>query len=221
MRRLLGTSMEHAPVRLARLPFILAHVVGYALAFLVFQIIGFIMAKTGNTAYEMGDFAFALFLLGVSVVLLPVHVRRAHDLSWSAMSVFWFSILPSILRVVCFLVPLAFFAAMPNSLPTIMKFMPYIGLFYWFLNQVQMGYMVVLAFAPGTGTHNRFGDSVAKSFNMKNLYGFKVLGRGLGKKSPAVSDHGGAAHADGAAASDAVQAGHAHPSSESNGTLAE
>jgi uncharacterized membrane protein YhaH (DUF805 family) len=175
LRRLLGIAPEHGPHRIARLPFILSHIVAYALAFLLFQIIGYILVRTGNQTYEMGDFAFSIFLLAVSVVLVPIHIRRAHDLAWSAKTVFWFSIMPSFLRLVCFVIPLTFFALAPGSLPTLMKIMPYIGLLYWFLNQVQMAFMVVLAFAPGTGTHNRFGDMVAKSFTMKNLYGFQML----------------------------------------------
>ncbi len=175
LRQLLGIAPNHGPHRLARLPFVLSHVVAYALAFLLFQVIGYVLVRTGNQTYEMGDFAFSIFLLGVSVVLLPIHIRRAHDLSWSAKSAFWFSIVPSLLRVVCFVVPLAFFAFAPESLPVLMKMMPYIGLLYWFLNQIQLAFMVVLAFAPGTGTHNRFGDAVAKSFTMKNLYGFRIM----------------------------------------------
>lgn len=141
------------------------------------------MVNSGHIPYEMGDFAFCLFLLVVSVILMPIHIRRAHDLAWSAKSVFWFSIVPSILRIVCFLVPIAFFAMSPASLPTLMAIMPFIGLVYWCLNQIQMAYMVVLAFAPGTGTHNRFGDVSAKSFTMKNLYGFRVFKRRAGEGS--------------------------------------
>lgn len=175
LKRLLGISPDHGPLRLARLPFILSHVVAYALAFLMFQIIGYILVQTGNQTYEMGDFAFSIFLLSVSIILVPIHIRRAHDLAWSAKSVLWFSVLPSLLRVVCFVVPLAFFTFMPESLPTLMKAMPYIGLLYWFLNQLQMAFLVILAFAPGTGTHNRFGDATAKSFAMKSLYGFQMM----------------------------------------------
>ncbi len=184
LRRLLGIAPDHGPIRIARLPFILSHVMAYAIAFLLFQVIGYILVRTGNQTYEMGDFAFSLFLLGVSVVLAPIHIRRAHDLAWSAKSVFWFSLLPSLARVVCFVVPLAFFALAPASLPMLMKAMPYIGLLYWVLNQVQLAFMIVLAFAPGTGTHNRFGDPVAKSLSMKNLYGFQVVRRRSSGSSP-------------------------------------
>ncbi len=185
LRRLLGIAPDHGPHRIARLPFILSHIVAYALAFLLFQVIGYILVSTGNQTYEMGDFAFAIFLLAVSVVLVPIHIRRAHDLAWSGKSVFWFSIMPSLLRVICFVVPLSFFALAPESLPTLMLIMPYIGLLYWFLNQLQMAFLIILAFAPGTGTHNRFGDLIAKSFTMKNLYGFQML-RGKGTKADVI-----------------------------------
>mgnify|MGYP000935847540 CR=1 FL=1 len=183
IRRLLGVAPDHAPLRIARLPFILSHVVAYALAYLLFQIVGFIMINSGHVPYEMGDFAFCLFILIISIILMPIHIRRAHDLAWSAKTVFWFSIMPSVLRIVCFVVPIAIFALAPQSLQSLMAVMPFVGLVYWFLNQVQMAFIVVIAFAPGTGTHNRFGDSVSKAFTMKNLYGFRVMGRRAAKEA--------------------------------------
>lgn len=174
-KRLMGVDAQHGPIRLARMPFLLSHIVAYAVAFFLLQVIGYLLAQTGNPAYEMGDFGFAIALLLISIVLLPIHIRRGHDLAWSAKMPFWFSIVPSIVRLICFAIPFAVFVFAPGAITGLFKFMPYIGFLYWVANQIQFGFLIVLAVAPGTGTYNRFGDETAKVFGMKSLYGFRLF----------------------------------------------
>lgn len=173
LRKLLGIDNG---ARLARLPFILAHVLGYSLLFFILQFIKFASQGTAGIS-SMGDFTFHIILLAVTIILFPIHVRRAHDLGWSLRMPLYFSVIPSILRIALLMIPL-FVLLNPGSSELIGKLfviMPYIGLVFWALNQIQLVFMVLLFFAPGTGVHNRFAGPVETTFNLKNLYGFSML----------------------------------------------
>lgn len=172
---LVPTGQSHnTGVRLARVPFFVLHVVVYAVVFFVLQLLQSIsVAKTGYN-FELGQMMLVFLVLILSLLLFPTHVRRAHDIGWSMKYVFYWSLLPAILRVVCMLIP--FFTLFnPNLISGLFTIMPYVGLVFWALMQVQLAFMVLLFFAPGTGLHNRYGNIVARSFTLENLYGFRLF----------------------------------------------
>lgn len=174
-----GASGAHPGVRLARLPFILAHVLAYAIVFFLLQLSRYL--SSGSEAAELSNFTYAVLLFVISVALLPVHIRRAHDLGWSLRYPLYFSVLPAFLRICCLLIPL-FALFKPDLITKLFAVMPYIGLLYWVLNQIQLIFMILLTFAPGTGTHNKYGEQ-SRAFVFENLYGFKIFGRKRIKKS--------------------------------------
>ncbi len=161
-------------VRLARVPFFVLHVVAYAVIYFALQLLQSIsVAKTGYQ-FELGQMAMVVLFLLFAILLFPVHVRRAHDIGWSMKYVFYWSVLPALLKLVCMLIP--FFTLFnPNLITGLFAIMPYIGLAFWLLTQVQMAFMVLLFFAPGTGIHNRYGHVVARAFTLENLYGFRLI----------------------------------------------
>ncbi len=169
-RKLLG--LENG-AKLTRLPFVLAHVLAYSVVFFLLQFIKYATAgEAGMTS--MSQFTFAVIIFISTLVLFPIHIRRAHDLGWSLRMPFYFSVLPAFLRIVCLMVPLvAFFN--PELITNMMAVMPYIGLVFWFLNQVQLVFMVILFFAPSVAGHNRFGGPAGTSFTLENIYGFKLF----------------------------------------------
>lgn len=178
-RKLFGLD---SGAKLARLPFILAHVLGYAIVFFLLQLIKF-SAQGVEGLVSMNQFTFALLVFAITIVLFPIHIRRAHDLGWSMRIPFYFSVLPAFLRIVCLLVPLvALFN--PALIASLFKIMPFIGIAFWGLNQIQLVFMVVLFFAPGIGTHNRYSGESAKVFNFENLYGFKLIKKLANNVSP-------------------------------------
>lgn len=170
IKKILGTDTG---ARLSRLPFLIIHVLAYAVVYFMFQVILYSTISTPSViAAQKFIFTFLMFVL--SIVLLPVHVRRAHDISWSIKMPLYFSVLPSVLRVLFLMVPMIIIFS-PSMLPVLLKIMPYIGFGYWLLSQIQIIFTVVLIFAPGTSTHNRFTGELGTAFNLKNLYGFSVL----------------------------------------------
>lgn len=169
-RKLLGLDNS---AKLTRLPFVLAHVLGYAVVFFLLQFIKYSTSGQAGMA-SMDQFTFAVIIFVSTLVLFPIHIRRAHDLGWSLRMPFYFSILPAFLRIACLLIPLvALFN--PELITNLFTIMPYIGLVFWFLNQVQLVFMVILFFAPSVAGHNRFGGPVGTSFTLENIYGFKLF----------------------------------------------
>lgn len=162
-------------VRLARVPFFVFHVLIYALTFFSLQIISTLIFNATGKAFTLSQFSFVLLVLLLSVIMLPVHIRRAHDIGWSMKHVLAWSIVPAVLRLVCLLIPLI---VLLNQTLTAQLFgiMPIVGIVYWALMQIQLAFLVLLFFAPGTG-HNRYGTYVARAFTLDNLYGIKIWNR--------------------------------------------
>ncbi len=162
-------------VRLARVPFFVFHVLIYALTFFLLQIISTLIFNTTGKAFTLSQFSFVLLVLLLSIIMLPVHIRRAHDIGWSMKYVLTWSILPAALRLICLLIPLI---VLLNQTLTAQLFgiMPFVGIVYWALMQIQLAFLVLLFFAPGTG-HNRYGTYVARAFTLDNLYGIKIWNR--------------------------------------------
>ncbi len=165
-------SQRGQGVRLARVPFFVFHVLVYALTFFVLQIISTILFNATGQAFTLSQFSFVLLVLILSFIMFPVHIRRAHDIGWSMKHVVAWSIAPAILRLVCLLIPL--FVLLNQSLTAqLFSIMPFVGMMYWVLMQIQLAFLVLLFFAPGTG-HNRYGTYVARAFTLDNLYGVRV-----------------------------------------------
>ncbi len=169
-KKLLGLDTG---ARLTRLPFILAHVLGYAVLFFLLQLSEYLYVGTAGIG-SMGQFSFAIILFVITLILFPIHVRRSHDLGWSIRYPFYFSILPALLRIACLMIPL-FALFNENLIGKLFVIMPYIGLLFWFLNQIQLVFMVLLFFAPSTGSHNRFAQEPGRTFVFENLYGFRLF----------------------------------------------
>lgn len=169
-------------VRLARVPFFVFHVLVYALTFFLLQIISTLLFNATGKAFTLSQFSFVLLVLLLSLIMLPVHIRRAHDIGWSMKHVLAWSITPAVLRLVCLLIPL--FVLLNQSLTAqLFSIMPFVGIVYWVLMQIQLAFLVLLFFAPGTG-HNRYGTYVARAFTLDNLYGIRVWkSRKEGKQS--------------------------------------
>jgi uncharacterized membrane protein YhaH (DUF805 family) len=159
-------------VRLARVPFFVFHVLVYTLTFFLLQIISTLLFSATGKAFTLSQFSFVLLVLLLSLIMLPVHIRRAHDIGWSMKHVLAWSITPAALRLFCLLIPLI---VLLNQSLTAQLFgiMPFIGIVYWALMQIQLAFLVLLFFAPGTG-HNRYGTYVARAFTLDNLYGVRV-----------------------------------------------
>ncbi len=167
-------------VRLARVPFFVFHVLIYTLTFFFLQIISTLIFNATGKAFTLSQFSFVLLVLLLSIIMLPVHIRRAHDIGWSMKYVIAWSIVPATLRLVCLLIPLI---VLLNQTLTAQLFgiMPFVGIVYWALMQIQLAFLVLLFFAPGTG-HNRYGTYVARAFTLDNLYGIKIWKRNQAKK---------------------------------------
>lgn len=160
-------------VRLSRVPFFVFHVFIYALVFLLLQIISsWVFTRTG-AAFDLSQLSFVTIILIMSLIMFPVHIRRAHDIGWSMRHVLAWSIVPAFLRLCCLLVPLIIFIN-KDWTQSLFGLMPFIGIVYWGLMQIQLAFLVLLFFAPGTGVHNRYGSYIARAFTLDNLYGIKI-----------------------------------------------
>jgi uncharacterized membrane protein YhaH (DUF805 family) len=167
-------------VRLARIPFFVFHVLIYAVTFFLLQILSTIIFNATGKVFTLSQFSFVGIVLLLSLVMLPVHIRRAHDIGWSMKHVLAWSILPAALRLVCLFIPLI--VLLNQSLTAaLFGIMPFIGIVYWALMQVQLAFLILLFFAPGTG-HNRYGTYVARAFTLDNLYGLRVWKRSANAK---------------------------------------
>lgn len=162
-----------APVRLTRLPFFLAHLFSYAVLFFIAELLQNIFAASGRV-YSLGGFGFTAIIFVVTVLLTPVYVRRAHDIGWSLKYVFLLSVLPAFLRLFLLLIPLIGLLNQSVFGP-LLQIMPFVGIVFWALRQIQLGFFVVLLFAPSTGVHNRYGDRMSSSFTLGDLYGFSLF----------------------------------------------
>lgn len=187
LRRLLGVSSAPAegsvsavPLRLSRLPFLVTHVVAYAFLYLITACIGYLYAKAGQQ-FTLGEFEVTLSIFVLSLILLPVYVRRAHDLGWSFKYVLYFLLIPAFVRLLLLLIPLIVLLSQ-SLLNSILQIMPAIGLIYWTLGKVQLIFAVVLAFAPSTGTHNSYGEVVGHTFTTRDMYGFSLFKSSKNKK---------------------------------------
>ncbi len=161
--------------RLARLPFFLLHVLVYAIAYFSIQFTSLAAANAGRV-YNLGELGFTLLILFVTLLLSPVYTRRAHDIGWSLKYVFWWSVVPAVLRLALLAFPLiALFNQ--NLILSLLKVMPYIGFAYWVMGQIQILFTVILMFAPSTGGHNRFAPNTSRSFTFTDMYGFTLIKR--------------------------------------------
>lgn len=172
----LGEHVGHVKgsVRLARLPFFVFHILVYALIFLLLQIISTSVFKATGSIFGLSQFSFVLLILVLSCLMFPVHLRRAHDIGWSIKHVLLWSIVPAVLRFLCLLVPLII-VFNQSWTQALLSIMPTIGMLYWLLMQVQLAFLVLLFFAPGTNSENRHGKYVARAFTLDNLYGIKLI----------------------------------------------
>ena len=179
-----GETSPNVGVRLARLPFFLVHVLSYAILYFIVQVFQAVQTQNGQVV-SIGEFGFTTLILIVTILLAPVYVRRAHDLGWSFKYVLGWAILPAFLRLVLLTIPLI---ALLNQelISSLFKIMPYIGFLYWVVGQIQILFVVILMFAPGTSTHNRYGQYVTHGFSFENLYGYRLLKDS--KKEPKIKE---------------------------------
>lgn len=160
-------------VRLSRLPFFLAHIATYAILYIFIRFLQMYFNSRGQM-FSINEFGFTFMLFLITILLLPVYIRRSHDLGWSLKYVLIFSVFPAMIRFVLLIVP---FIGLKNEmyLISLLKFMPFAGILYWILGQIQIIYISVMIFAPSIDTHNRFGKIIHTSFTLKNLYGFSII----------------------------------------------
>lgn len=175
-----AASAEHATqarhissVRLTRLPFFLAHIAAYMVLYIVMRLIQ-MYANAQGQMFTIKEFGFTAIMFILTVILLPIYVRRAHDLGWSLKKTLLFSVLPAFLRLVLLIIPLIVFKY-PESFMPLMRMLPIAGILYWIFGQVQVVFVSVLMFAPGTDTHNRFGTNIKSTFTLGSLYGMSLF----------------------------------------------
>lgn len=166
-------TMFDPSAHIGRLPFILVHIVVLALLYFFVQVFQYFIAVRFGRAYEIGQIEMTLSIFVLTVLLLPVYIRRAHDLGWKMRSIALFALLPAFLRI-C-LIGIPFIGLLSRSaLSLLLVLMPYIGLAFWALTQIELFFFVILAGAPSVRVHSA-EDSKGRSFTLKKLYGFSIF----------------------------------------------